>query len=321
MSEISNPLAGMRMPVIVAPMLINSGPELMIASARAGVAGVFPAMNPRTPDTLESWIDRIEEGLADTPEAARRWGVNLIVNSRNNELEGHLRTCVDRKAPLVVTSLGAAGDVVDAIHSYGGFVLHDVASRRHAEKAIEAGVDGIVLLCGGAGGHGGNLNPFAFAAEIREIYDGIIVLAGGISTGAGVLAAQAAGADYAYLGTRFIATEEARVEPEYRQMVIESFASDIAYTNQISGFYGYFLKKSIEANGIDLETAAVPDYVPASARLADKKQGVWKRIWAAGHGVGAIHAVTTTRAAVEQLQREYAEARARLGRVAARCDA
>ncbi len=297
------PFDGMRLPAIAAPMFINSSRDLVVSCVNAGIAAAFPSLNPREAPVLADWIDEIGERT----NGIGRHGVNLIVHRTNAMLDSHLEVVCRKKVPFVVTSLGAAGDVVSEIHAYGGKVLHDVISRRHAEKAIEAGVDGLILVSAGAGGHGGTLNPLAFVSEIREIYDGLIILAGGISTGRGIAAARAAGADMAYLGTRFIATHEAEVDDAYVDMITRARAADVTYTNRVSGVHGNFLHESIVENGIDLEAPAKA-YEPGALRKDDKKKGAWKRIWSGGHGVGTIHEKVGVATLIDQLESEYEDA-------------
>lgn len=252
----------LKIPVIAAPMYQISSPDLVVSCARSGIIAAFPSLNPREPETLVDWLDEIES-RCDAHDISRgKYGVNLVVHRTNSRLDAHKKIIVDKKVPFVVTSLGAADDVIKDIQSYGGVVLHDVISRRHAEKAIAAGVDGLVLVCAGAGGHGGTLNPFSFISEIREMFDGLIILAGGVSCGRGIAAACAAGADLVYMGTRFIPTLESKAEPEYRQMLIDSAASDIIYTKSVSGVNGNYLRQSIEDNNINL--SAVREYRPAA---------------------------------------------------------
>lgn len=306
----------LRLPVLAAPMFINSSIDLVVECAKAGIVAGFPSLNPREPEIFADWLDEIESRCAETPVSKGNYAVNLIVNKTNEMLESHRKIIVDKKVPLVFTSLGAVSDLVDDIHGYGGMVFHDVINRRHAEKAIEAGVDGLILVSAGAGGHGGTLNPLSFIAEIREMFDGIIALAGGISTGSGVAAARAAGADLAYLGTRFIATREASAEPEYQDMILRSHAKDVVYTNRVSGVHGNFLRESLEANKIDLDGEA-PSFKPRALRDGDnakdeKKKDAWVRIWSGGHGVGVIHEVTSVAEVVDELEREYHEAIRRL---------
>lgn len=299
------PLDGLRIPVIAAPMFINSSRDLIVACAKAGIIGAFPTLNPREPEILADWLDEIAARCSESPVSAGRYGVNLVVNKSNTMMESHLRVLADKKVPLVITSLGAANDVVDAVHSWGGIVLHDIISRRHGEKAIEAGVDGLILVSAGAGGHGGALNPFALLAEIREIFDGIIVLAGAMSNGRAVAAARAAGADFAYMGTRFIASTEVDADAAYQEMILRARAADVIHTNRVSGVYGNFLRESIEENGIDLAGEA-PAYRPGALRDEEKKkQGAWKRIWSGGQGVGTIHAVAPVAQIVSRLEAEY----------------
>ena len=298
-----NAFAGrLKLPAIVSPMFLVSGPELVVATCRAGLVGTFPALNQRTSEGYEAWLDAIEAGLDGT---SAPYGVNLIVHGSNRRLEADLKTTVRRRVPLVITSLGAVRDVVDAVHSYGGLVFHDVINRRHAEKAIEAGVDGIVAVSAGAGGHGGTLSPFALVSEIRSVFAGTIVLAGAISTGAQIAAARLMGADMAYLGTRFVATRESRAPQGFKDMIVASKASDIVYTSAISGVNANFLRPSIVAAGLD------PDHLPAHTKLdMDGEAKVWKDIWSAGQGVGAIADVPAAGELCARLVDEYEAARA-----------
>ena len=292
----------LRLPAIVSPMFLASGPDLVVACCRAGLVGTFPALNQRTSEGYEAWLDDIE-GRLDATSAP--YGVNLIVHGSNRRLEADLATTVRRKVPLVITSLGAVKDVVDAVHSYGGLVFHDVINRRHAEKAAEAGVDGIIAVCAGAGGHGGTLSPFALVPEIRSFFDGTIVLAGAISTGAQIAAARLIGADLAYMGTRFIATKESYASQGFKDMIVGSSAADIFYTSAVSGVNANFLKPSLVAAGLD------PDNLKPHTKLdMDGEAKVWKDIWSAGQGVGAIGDVPDVAALVDRLADEYAAAKA-----------
>jgi nitronate monooxygenase len=273
-------LAGrLRLPVVAAPMFLASGPDLVAACCNAGVLGTFPALNQRSTQGLSAWIDEIEARLA--PGAAP-YGVNLIVHRSNPRLEADLEVVVRRKVPVVITSLGAVRDLVRAVQSYGGLVFHDVISRRHAEKAAEAGVDGIIAVCAGAGGHAGTLSPFALVPEIRQVFDGAILLAGAMSTGAHVLAARALGADLAYLGTRFLATREAMASPAQKEMMRAARAGDVVYTPNVSGVHANFLAASLAAAGHDPAATARP----ALDLQAEAK--AWKEVWSAGQGVGSI---------------------------------
>ncbi len=303
-------LSGSRLPVIAAPMFIVSGQELVIAESRAGICGSFPALNARPQETFDDWLTAIEAGLAGT---GAPYAVNLVAHASNDRLEGDLETCVRHKVPLLLTSLQKPGDVVKAAHTYGGLVFHDVISLRHAEKAIEQGVDGLILVCAGAGGHGGALSPFALLAEVRRIYSGTIVLAGAISTGEHILAAQAMGADLVYMGTRFIATTEANAVAPYKQMIVESGAREVTYTNLFSGVHGNYLSRSIAAAGLDPANLPAPEpgrtYVAGHKR---EKPKAWRDIWGAGQGVGGIDSVLPVAECIDRLEREYRAACARM---------
>ncbi len=300
---------GLALPVIGAPLFIISDPELVIAQCRAGIIGAFPALNARPEGELERWLDRIDEALAENSDAAP-YAVNQIVHASNRRLAHDLDVCIRRRVPLIITSLRAPGDVVPAIHAYGGLVFHDVISVRHAEKALEAGVDGLILVCAGAGGHGGTLSPFALLGEVRRFYDGPVALSGAIATGRGILAALALGADFAYMGTRFIATREAAASQGYKDCLVASSAADIVYTPYFSGVAGNYLRASIVAAGYD------PEHLPQ--RGADLDIGaagaakVWKDIWGAGQGVGAIDDLPPVATLVARLGEEFRAARAGL---------
>ncbi|HFD17129.1 MAG TPA: nitronate monooxygenase [Rhodospirillales bacterium] len=298
----------LRLPLVCAPMFLVSGPELVIAACRSGVLGTFPALNRRSSEEFADWLACIEEALAGEPDAAP-FGVNLIVHRSNRRLEADLGLCVAHRVPLVITSLGAVPDLVREVHAYGGLVFHDVISRRHAEKAAEAGVDGLVLVCGGAGGHAGTLNPFAFLAEARRVFSGTLALAGALSTGADILAAQAMGADLAYMGTRFIATRESRASDAYKRMLREAGAGDIVYTSAVSGIAGSFLRPSLEAAGIDPAASGRGDL---AAELERGEVRAWRDIWSAGQGVAAIEDVPPVATLVARLEKEYRAARERL---------
>ena len=293
------------LPAIVAPMFLTSGPDLVVEVCRSGLVGTFPALNQRSSGGFESWLGEIADRLAhhETPAA---FGVNLIVHRSNPRLAADLKIVVKRRVPLVITSLGAVKDVVEAVHSYGGLVFHDVISRRHAEKAAEAGVDGIIAVCAGAGGHAGILSPFALIEEIREFFSGTIVLSGAVSSGAHIAAARMMGADLAYLGTRFIATREAMADEAYKRMIVESRAADIVYTPNISGVSANFLGPSIRAAGLD------PANLPRHGELDMKNEAkAWKAIWSAGQGVGAIRDVPGAAELCRRLIDEYSSAVAR----------
>lgn len=298
---------GLTAPVIVSPMFLISGPALVIAACRAGTIGTFPALNQRTSEGFEAWLDEIEAGLHD-PSAP--YGVNLIVHHSNARLEADLDICVRRRVPLIITSLGARPDVVARVQAYGGRVFHDVTTVRHARKAIEAGVNGLILVAAGAGGHAGLLNPFAFISEIRPIFDGTIVLAGAISDGRAVAAARVLGADLAYMGTRFMAARESMAPDDLKGMLFQSAAVDVLYTSGVSGIPGNFLVPSIVAAGLD--PAAIADGSGYRARRAEgeSREGgkAWKDIWSAGQGVGNIGADEAAADILATISAEYHEA-------------
>ncbi|TWB42752.1 NAD(P)H-dependent flavin oxidoreductase [Nitrospirillum pindoramense] len=306
------------LPVIASPMFIVSNPDLVIAQCLGGIVGSFPALNARPKETLDAWLTRIDTTLADAraanPDAKiAPYAVNQIIHQSNDRLEHDMEVCVRHKVPIIITSLRAPGDIVPHVHSYGGLVFHDVISLRHAEKALEAGVDGLILVAAGAGGHAGALSPFALVGEVRRFYDGPIILSGAIATGDAILAAQAMGADLAYMGTRFIATTEANAAAAYKQAIVDASASDIVYTPFFTGVAGNYLKSSIVAAGMD------PDNLPQVDRskmnfgaAAAPGAKAWKDIWGAGQGVGAIGEVMPTADLIARLKAEYAAARARL---------
>jgi nitronate monooxygenase len=305
-------LQHLRIPVIGAPMFIAGNPGLVIEQCKAGIVGSFPALNARPRETLDGWLGEIEAALAATPGAAP-YAVNQIVHKSNDRLEHDLEVCIRHRVPITITSLRAPNDVIPAIHAYGGIVLHDVISVRHAEKALEAGVDGLILVCAGAGGHAGTLSPFALVGEVRRFFDGPVVLSGAIASGGAILAAQAAGADLAYIGTRFLATPEASVPERYKEEILKASAADIVYTDLFSGVHGNYLKQSVIAAGLD--PLNLPRSDPkkmnfGSGSGAERK--VWRDIWSAGQGVGQIDRVMPVAEVVDQLAREYLEARQRL---------
>jgi len=282
MTPIERFTRNLKIPAIAAPMFLVSGPDLVQSCCEAGIAGSFPALNQRSSEGFEDWLTQIQASLSPT---AAPFGVNLIVHKSNPRLAADLDLVVKHRVPFVVTSLGAVTDVVEAVHSYGGLVFHDVISRRHAEKAAQASVDGIIAVCAGAGGHGGTLSPFALLSEIRSFYSGLLILSGGMSSGRDIAAARVMGADLAYLGTRFITAHESLAGPAYKQMILASRSADILYTDAISGVSGNFLRSSIIAAGLD------PDHLPPpdSIDLSNKKKA-WKDIWCAGQGVAGINA-------------------------------
>jgi nitronate monooxygenase len=305
-------LQRLRIPVIAAPMFIAGNPKLVIEQCKAGIVGSFPALNARPKEALEDWLNEIERTLAAHPDAAP-FAVNQIVHKSNDRLEHDLETCIRHKVPITITSLRAPNDVIPLIHAYGGIVLHDVINVRHAEKALEAGVDGLILVCAGAGGHAGTLSPFALIGEVRRFFDGPIVLSGAIASGNAILAALAAGADLAYIGTRFLATPEASVPDRYKDEIVRSAAGDIVYTDLFSGVHGNYLKHSVISAGFD--PLNLPKSDPkkmnfGSGSGVEKK--VWRDIWSAGQGVGQIDAVVPVAEVVAQLAQEYTAARQRL---------
>jgi len=305
------------LPVIGAPMFTVSVPELVIAQCKAGVVGSFPALNARPAETLEEWLTVIRRELdahdarhPDRPAAP--FAVNQIVHKSNIRLAHDLDICVKHRVPIVITSLGAREEVNQAVHGYGGIVLHDVIHNAFARKAVEKGADGLIAVAAGAGGHAGTISPVALIEEIREWWDGPLVLSGAIATGRGVLAAEALGADLAYVGSAFIATLESNAAPAYKQMIVESGAADIVYTNFFSGVHGNYLKPSIARAGLDPN--ALPQSDPTKMSFADgsSKAKAWRDIWGAGQGIGAVKAIVSAAELVARLKREYDAARARL---------
>lgn len=308
----------LRVPLIGAPMFIVSGPELVIAQCQAGIIGGFPALNARPQSMLAEWLKQIKEALGEYAEKnpgelVAPFAVNQIVHASNNRLREDMATCVENEVPIIITSLRPPAEVVTAVHSYGGLVFHDVISLRHARKAIGQGVDGIIAVCAGAGGHAGPLSPFALVKEIRKDFDGAIILAGSITSGGDVLAARAMGADLAYSGTRFIASDEGNAVAEYKEMIVDSSASDIAYSSLFTGIHGSYLKGSIANAGLDpdnLPDGSKGDMDFEKASKADAK--AWKDIWGAGQGVGDIDAVLPAREIVLKIEKEYQDALGRL---------
>ena len=310
----------LRIPVLGAPMFIVSSPTLVKAQCKAGIIGSFPALNARPEALLDDWLAEITEELAEFAqknpnEPVAPFAVNQIVHASNTRLEHDVRLCVKHKVPIVITSLRPPAEVIQAVHSYGGLVFHDVINIRHARKAAEQGIDGLIAVCAGAGGHAGLLSPFALVKEIKEFFDGAVLLSGAMSRGNDVLAAQAIGADLAYIGTRFIATEEANATPDYKQMIVDSTANDIIYTSLFTGVHGSYLRGSIENSGLD------PDNLPDADKSkmnfgsgGNTHKKAWKDIWGAGQGVGTMHEVLPTRDLVLRMEEEYREALFRLNR-------
>ncbi len=306
----------LRIPVLGAPMFVVSGPDLVIEQCKAGVIGSFPALNARPQEELDKWLTRIETELAQYQrehpgKKVAPYAVNLIVNKANKRLDADLEVVLNHKVPIVITSLSAPTKLVPRVHEYGGIVFHDVIKVRHAEKALEAGVDGLIAVCNGAGGHGGTLNPFALVNELRRIHQGPLVLAGAITNGAGVLAAEAMGCDLAYLGTRFIATKESLAAERYKQMIVDSNSGDIVYTPLFSGVHGSYLAGSIRNAGLDPDNLPL-DEVPGQYRNREERAKTWKEIWGAGQGVGNIDDIPTVAELVDRLETEYFAARRRI---------
>ena len=308
----------LRLPAVAAPMFIVSNPDLVIAQCKAGIVGSFPALNARPAEQLDVWLEKITRELAawdaehpDTPAAP--FAVNQIVHGSNDRLQHDLEMCVKYKVPIVITSLGAKEMVNEAVHSYGGIVLHDVINNRFAHKAIEKGADGLIAVASGAGGHAGPLSPIALIQEIREWFDGPLLLSGSIATGDAILAAQAMGADLGYIGSAFIATKEANAEHAYKQAIVDHGAGDIVYSNLFTGIHGNYLRPSIEAAGLDPDN--LPESDPSAMNFGsggNSDAKAWKDIWGCGQGIGAVKEILSAGDLVARLQREYAAARARL---------
>jgi len=310
-------LQDLSLPVIASPMFIASGPALVAAQCKAGIVGSFPALNARPAEQLDVWLTELQRELGDYQEAHpdKKVGpiaVNQIVHQSNDRLAHDVEVCVKHQVPIIISSLRAPPqEMLDAVHAYGGIVMHDVVSIRHAEKALEAGVDGLILVAAGAGGHAGALSPFALVGEVRKFFDGPIALSGSIATGDAILAAQAMGADFAYIGSRWLATKESNVSDAYREAIVDSAAADIVYTNLFTGVHGNYLKKSIVAAGLDPENLPVSDKSKMSFGSGSAK--AWRDIWGAGQGVGLMDDVPTVAEMVERLKAQYQAARERLG--------
>lgn len=311
-------LKNLRLPIICSPMFIASHPALVIEQCKAGFVGSFPALNARPKEALKEWLDEIDAALsafgkANPDRPVGPVAVNQIIHQTNNRLDHDLRVCIEHRVPLIISSLRTPNEIIPDVHAYGGLVFHDVINVRHAEKALEAGVDGLILVCAGAGGHAGTLSPFALLGEVRKFFQGPVVLAGAIASGSGVLAAQAMGADFAYIGTRWLATPEARVSDSYRQMLVDAAAKDLVYTPYFSGVHANYLRASVQAVGMD------PDRLPesrAKMEFGEAETGepikAWRDVWSAGQGVGQIDRVASVAEIGDRLEREYREARARL---------
>jgi nitronate monooxygenase len=318
MSKLPRALQNLSLPVLASPMFIVSTPKLVIEQCKAGVVGSMPALNARPASQLDEWLHEIEETLAaynranpDRPAAP--YAINQIVHKSNDRLEHDMEAVVKRKVPIIITSLGARVDVNEAVHSYGGVVLHDIINNAFARKAVEKGADGLIAVAAGAGGHAGVKSPFALVQEIREWFDGPIALSGAIANGGAVLAAQAMGADFAYIGSAFIATHEARASEAYKQAIVEGSSDDIVYSSLFTGVHGNYLKASIRASGLDPDKLPESDPTKMSFGGGEGSKKAWKDIWGSGQGISAVKEVTHVADYVAKLKREYAQARERLG--------
>jgi nitronate monooxygenase len=315
MSKLPKPLDHLPFPVIGSPLFIISNPKLVIAQCIAGVVGSMPSLNARPAEQLEEWLIEITEALAaynaaNPQHPAAPFAINQIVHKSNDRLEHDMAMCVKYKVPIIITSLGAREDINQAAHSYGGVVLHDIINNKHARKAIEKGADGLIAVAAGAGGHAGVKSPFALIQEIRQWFDGPLALSGSISTGGAVLAAQAMGADFAYIGSAFIATHEARAAEAYKQAIVDADSDDIVYSNLFTGVHGNYLAPSIRNAGLDPDNLPVSD--PSKMNFGGDKTKAWKDIWGCGQGIGAVTQIQSTADYVAQLKREYAAAKAQL---------
>jgi nitronate monooxygenase len=315
MSKLPRVLANLPFPVIASPLFIISNPKLVIEQCKAGVVGSMPALNARPASQLEDWLAEITETLAaynaaNPDHPAAPFAINQIVHKSNDRLEHDMAMCVKYKVPIIITSLGAREEINQAAHSYGGVVLHDIINNKFAHKAIEKGADGLIAVAAGAGGHAGVKSPFALIQEIRQWFDGPIALSGSIASGDAVLAAQAMGADFAYIGSAFIATHEARATDDYKKAIVDCNSDDIVYSNLFTGVHGNYLAPSIRASGLDPDN--LPESDPSKMNFGGDAKKAWKDIWGCGQGIGAIDAVVSTAERVAKLKREYAAARARL---------
>lgn len=305
----------MTLPVICSPMFIVSSPALVIEQCKSGVIGSMPALNARPSELLDDWLAQISETLDDvrSKEPGRKvapYAINQIIHASNDRLDNDMQTCAKHKVPMIITSLRAPDDVVRHVHEWGGLVFHDVTTIRHAEKALEAGVDGLILVASGAGGHAGKLSPFAILPEVRKFFDGPIALSGSITTGSSILAARALGADFAYIGTRFIASHEANADERYKKMIVESSAKDILYTPFFTGIPGNYLTPSIIASGLNPENLTEEEKL--ATNFGSTRVKPWKDIWGAGQGVGSIDSVESTADIVKNMKQEYEAARQRI---------
>ncbi len=315
MSKLPKNLQNLPLPIIGSPLFIISNPKLVIEQCKAGVVGSMPALNARPASQLDEWLHEITETLAAYNQAnpdkpAAPFAINQIVHKSNDRLEHDMQMVVKYKVPIVITSLGARTDVNDAVHSYGGVVMHDIINNAFARKAIEKGADGLIAVAAGAGGHAGTKSPFALVQEIRQWFEGPIALSGSIATGGAVLAAQAMGADFAYIGSAFIATHEARASDAYKQAIVDCNSDDIVYSSLFTGVHGNYLKPSVRAAGLDPDN--LPESDPSAMNFGGDAKKAWKDIWGCGQGIGAVDAVMSTADLVARLAREYREAKARL---------
>ena len=315
MSKLPPVLQNLSLPVIGSPLFIISNPKLVIEQCKAGVVGSMPALNARPAELLDEWLAEITETLAAYNKAnpdkpAAPFAINQIVHKSNDRLEHDMQVCAKYKVPIIITSLGAREDVNQAVHAWGGVVLHDIINNKFAHKAIEKGADGLIAVAAGAGGHAGTKSPFALIQEIRQWFDGPLALSGSIASGGAVLAAQAMGADFGYIGSAFIATHEARASEAYKQAIVDGNSDDIVYSNLFTGVHGNYLAPSIRAAGMDPDN--LPESDPSKMNFGGDAKKAWKDIWGCGQGIGAINAVTSTAELVARLRREYLEARARL---------
>ncbi len=315
MSKLPPTLQNLPLPIIGSPMFIISTPKLVIAQCTSGVLGAMPALNARPASQLDEWLAEITEALAAWNQAhpdqpAAPFAINQIVHKSNDRLEHDMALCVKYKVPVIITSLGAREEINQAAHSYGGVVLHDIINNKFAHKAIEKGADGLIAVAAGAGGHAGVKSPFALIQEIRQWFDGPLALSGAIATGGAVLAAQACGADFAYIGSAFIATEEARAADDYKQAVVDCNSDDIVYSSLFTGVHGNYLAPSIRAAGLD--PANLPESDPSKMNFGGDAKKAWKDIWGCGQGIGAINEIQSTAALVARLRRELDEVRHRL---------
>ena len=315
MSKLPPVLQKLSLPVIGSPLFIISNPKLVIAQCQAGIIGSMPALNARPAEQLDDWLAEITEALAAWDQAhpeqpAAPFAINQIVHKSNDRLEHDMQVCAKYKVPIVITSLGAREDVNHAVHAWGGIVLHDIINNKFAHKAIDKGADGLIAVAAGAGGHAGVKSPFALVQEIRQWFDGPLALSGAIATGDAVLAAQAMGADFAYIGSAFIATHEARASDAYKQAIVDCSSDDIVYSNLFTGVHGNYLAPSIRAAGMDPDN--LPESDPSKMHFGESAAKAWKDVWGCGEGIGAITAITSTSVFVERLREQYATARSRL---------